>query len=308
MSAGDPLAAMYLQAFTLFVLLAMSCNAATAWTLTPMKLERKLKPGESMTDVLVIDNSGTAETKRFEIKPVDWALDANGDLTYSEPGDLAHSLSAHIICTPMQFKCAPGERKLIRYTLSVPNDIPVGEHCLGLQALEVVMPTKDNSTGRINVGVAVKCGFLCAMSILTDKIAPKALEPETLNYSPINNSIVLEIKNPANVRSRPFWTFKLINDKGIVIEESAVADFLILRESKRTITIPLKTTLAAGQYKLLGKLDQGMSFPVQELEKDFAVSKEGKQTKNTSDTANTSSKELYLPNNGPKEEAKLKEP
>ena len=72
-----------------------------------------------------------------------------------------------------------------------------------------------------------------------------------------------------------------MNEKGMTIEESKSADYLVLRESERTISIPLKKTLSPGKYKLIGKLDQGMSYPVQELEKEFEVSAECNETKDS---------------------------
>ncbi|MBX9722504.1 MAG: hypothetical protein K2X81_13985 [Candidatus Obscuribacterales bacterium] len=257
--------------------LLLSQTAAQAWTLTPMKLERTLKPGESFTDVLVIDNAGASDSKRFEMKIIDWSLDKKGSLLYTEPGVIPQSFASGIICSPMQFKCAPGERKLVRYTLTLPKEASPGEHTVGIQALEVVIPPKDAASGRINVGVAVKCGFLCAMSINVPTIQTKQTEPVSLNFEPSNAqqqaSILLQVKNDSNARVRPFWSFTLLDQEGKKVYEEPNSDHLILRESERIISCPIKANMPVGKYKVVGKLDQGVTYPVQELEKEFEIQK-----------------------------------
>ncbi len=258
-------------------LLSFVTSNVHAWTLTPMKLSRTLKPGESFTDILVIDNSGSSKSKRFEMKIIDWTLDRNGGLIYSEPGAIKESFASGILCSPMQFKCEPGERKVVRYTLTIPKDASTGEHTVGIQALEVVIPGRDDASGKINVGVAVKCGFLCAMSINVPTLNNKPTEPVSLQYVPSDKkhsaAIDLLVKNEANGRVRPSWSFFLTDSNGKRVYEQPNEDYLILRETERVISCPLKATLTPGKYKLTGKFDQGVSFPVQELEKEIEVNK-----------------------------------
>lgn len=264
-----------LSSFSLATSAMLFCQPSFAWTLTPMKFEKTLKPGESFTDVLVIDNSGASDSKRYEIKIVDWSLDEKGDLQYMEPGQIQESFAKGIVCTPMQFKCAPGERKLVRYTLTLPENATSGEHTVGIQALEVVIPSKDLSTGRINVGVSVKCGFLCAMSIRVPSVEEKAVEPISMEVKPAAKDhpalVNLLVENLGNVRVRPLWSFKIMDAQGKTMFEEAPSDYLILRQKKRAIACQIKQNLPPGKYRVVGKLDQGVAFPVQELEKDFEV-------------------------------------
>lgn len=266
-----------IQLIVLISITNLDSNAskASAWTLTPMKIEKELKPGDTITDVLVVDNSGATDTKRYEVKIVDWSIDDNGDLKYTEPGVVAGSISKNMICSPMQFKSTPGERKLIRYTLTVPPDASPGEHTLGVQVLEVVIPPKDPETGKINVGVAVKCGFLGAMTVVCPKAEPKTIDATALEVMQTKVSekpkIVLSINNPANVRARPKWAFRIVDGSGKEIFSQDAQDYLILRDSARKISIDLKNSLDPGKYKVIGKLDQGIPYPVQELEKEFEI-------------------------------------
>lgn len=261
--------------FTMVVCQIFACQSSSAWTLTPMKIEKELKPGETITDVLVVDNSGATDIKRYEVKVVDWTIDEKGDLKYFDPGIMPGSISKDVVCSPMQFKLGPGERKLVRYTLTVPSSATPGEHTLGVQVLEVVIPPKDPETGKINVGVAVKCGFLGAMTVTCPKAEPLALEATGLSVTADDTSkkakIVLSLENKANVRSRPKWSFKIVDQSGKEVANKDWQDFIILRESKRDLTVELEKPLDAGSYKLVGKLDQGLPYPVQELEKQFEI-------------------------------------
>lgn len=262
--------------FVLAAGLSLYSQSASAWTLTPMKIEKELTPGSTITDVLVVDNSGALDNKRYEVKIVDWALDEKGDLKYFEPGVLPDSFAKSLICSPMQFKCGPGERKLVRYTLTVPADAKPGEHTVGVQVLEVVIPPKDPSTGKINVGVAVKCGFLGALTITCPKGESKAVEPVGLSLEEVAvdkgkaQSVVLTVDNPANVRARPHWSFTIHDGNGQVYEQKP-EEFIVLRESKRKVISAVKTALKPGKYKVIGKLDQGLPYPVQELEKEIEI-------------------------------------
>lgn len=306
-------ATIVMQSLTLVIAatLSLTTSPAWAWTLTPMKIEKELKPGSTITDVLVVDNSGALDSKRYEVKIVDWSLDEKGDLKYFEPGVVPGSISKNLICSPLQFKAAPGERKLIRYTLTVPADATPGEHTLGVQVLEVVIPPKDPTTGKINVGVAVKCGFLGALTVTCPKGEAKAIEPLGLafeetaikpavkeNKSEVvktdaankdvaktatetskaeakvagkSQSVVLTVENTANIRARPHWAFTINDATGQKIYEQKPEEFIILRESKRMVVSPIKTPLKPGKYKVIGKLDQGLPHPVHELEKEIEV-------------------------------------
>lgn len=288
----------------------LTIGPSWAWTLTPMKIEKELKPGSTITDVLVVDNSGALDSKRYEVKIVDWSLDEKGDLKYFEPGIVPGSISKNLICSPLQFKAAPGERKLIRYTLTVPADATPGEHTLGVQVLEVVIPPKDPTTGKINVGVAVKCGFLGALTVTCPKGEAKAIEPLGLAFEETaikpaakenkgeiastatgkdaaktaaetgkeetkaaskSQSVVLTVENTANIRARPHWAFTINDAAGQKVYEQKPEEFIILRESKRMVISPIKTPLKPGKYKVIGKLDQGLPHPVNEVEKEIEV-------------------------------------
>jgi hypothetical protein len=284
------------------LILWAQAQPAEAWTLTPMKIEKELAPGDTITDVLVVDNSGALDNKRYEVKIVDWSLDDHGDLRYYEPGIVPDSFAKSMVCSPMQFKCGPGERKLVRYTLTVPKDAKPGEHTLGVQVLEVVIPPKDPSTGKINVGVSVKCGFLGALTITCPKGEAKAVEPVGLtleqvepasvikaedpkapndapkeaskavaNTGPKSQNVVLAVENTANVRARPKWSFVINDDNGKSVYEQKAEEFIVLRESKRLVASQLKAPLKPGKYKVIGKLDQGLPYPVQELEKEIEI-------------------------------------
>lgn len=267
-----------LPKLTLALLLLSCSQAASAWTLTPMKIERDCKAGETFTDLLVVDNSGSSEQKRFEIKIVDWLLDKNGELIYKEPTAENNSLSSNIVCTPMQFKAMPGERKIVRFTMSIPAPISNGEHTVGIQVLEQVIPKLPPGSGRINVGVAVKCGYLCAISILIPKIQNKAAEAVSLEFNgkpaDARPTVDLLLKNSGNARMRPKWSFQIVDKDGKRVFESDSKDYLILGNSERLISIPVNSILAPAKYKITGKLDQGVNFPLQELEKEFDLPKQ----------------------------------
>lgn len=263
-----------------YLCLLSTAQSASAWTLTPMKIEKELKPGDTITDVLVVDNSGATDTKRYEVKVVDWTIDENGNLKYTDPGVEPGSISKSVVCSPTQFKATPGERKLVRYTLTVPPDATPGEHTLGVQVLEVVIPPKDPDTGKINVGVAVKCGFLGAMTITCPGAKSSEIEATGLalgaNDMTHKPAVILNLENKANVRARPKWSFKILDQTGKEVANKDWQDFIILRESKRKLLVDLENPLPNGNYKLVGKLDQGLPYPVQELEKQFDISIEPK--------------------------------
>ncbi|MBX9949095.1 MAG: hypothetical protein K2Y39_08025 [Candidatus Obscuribacterales bacterium] len=248
---------------------------AQAWTLAPMKVEQDVKPGDSITDVLAVDNSGATDIKRYDVKIVDWSLTDDGELTYLEPGSLKSSVAKGITCSPMQFKCAPGEKKLLRYTLNLPPDLKPGEYTAGIQVLEVVIPPKDPTTGKINVGVAVKCGFLSAISVVVPNREVKPVEAEGLEFKAKTGDeplkVILQMRNSSNVRVRPLWSFEIRNKEGQAVFKTQPTEFLTLRDSVRRAVVPVEMKLQPGDYKVVGRLDQGFGFPVQELEKDITV-------------------------------------
>jgi len=122
--------------FAVGLLSTLAACPAFAWNVYPLKLDWNLKPGESATQVFMVDNSDSSEGRRIEIVPVDWILDSDGGLTMAKPGTYEHSLNSSLTFSPRQMKLGPGERKEVRVTISASKEIKSGEHTFGLEVLQ----------------------------------------------------------------------------------------------------------------------------------------------------------------------------
>ncbi len=263
--------------FAVGLLSSLAVCPAFAWNVYPLKLDWNLKPGESATQVFMVDNSDSSEGRRIEIVPVDWILDSDGGLTMAKPGTYEHSLNSSLTFSPRQMKLGPGERKEVRVTISASKEIKSGEHTFGLEVLQKQLLGGTNQTGKVQLNINLQSGYLVTTNVSVPETTVNPVEVLDLAVLPANGKMPtranLKIKNTSNVRVRPQWSFNILDGSGKIVFEFKPQEQIFLRESEHSIVVALPKDLPAGQYSLTGRLDQGKSFAVQELGKTFSIDK-----------------------------------
>ena len=126
---------------TILFILLLSINfifalRVDAWTVSPVRFEIKAQKGKEYTLTFAVLNESQLYQKRFEIQTDDWTIDKNNNFlrkAFNKEVSNPYSAISWVRVTPQQFVLPPGETKNIRFTVTVPTDLPeTGDYSLGI--------------------------------------------------------------------------------------------------------------------------------------------------------------------------------
>ncbi len=107
--------------------IVLPARAQTAVAIDPPAAIYAARPGEEKTASILIANPG-AEPARVRVSLGDWMYQPDGQPVYLDPGSLPESASPWITFSPAEFMLAGHEKKIVRYTIKVPEDAAAGTH------------------------------------------------------------------------------------------------------------------------------------------------------------------------------------
>ena len=249
--------------------------SALAWTVSPVRFEIKGEKGKEYTLTFSVLNESQLYEKRFQIQLDDWTIDSNNDFlrkAFNKQVDNKYSAISWIKVTPTQFVVPPGETKSIRFTVTVPNEIPGdGEFAAGIFVGErnIELPPKGEKIVHIKqdtfigVIVYVKIGEENSKVTLTDF---------SIDVKPIGKGlskvVLLPVfENQGNVHSRAQLTAKLEPisnlNKDEVPKEFIAGELVVLRGSMLSFPIEIPKSLPVGsEWKFTVSADFGRKTPV----------------------------------------------
>ena len=223
--------------------------AEQGWAVThvePARLILHVEPGARRTGTIKVTNKGEEE---IEVKAIlyDWALDKKEALVTSQAGSRPETLAELIKFNPRQFKVGPGKTQVVRFTIRAPEDIE--QERRGIVFFEEETGLVEEATGAkvvTQIGTAIYFVPTTAQSrfrLLAAKVETAAAEEENLG--------LLLVKNEGNAHIRYTINYKVINNKGAVIEDNKAAEKVILPQATRVAAFPITNQLASGEYKIL---------------------------------------------------------
>ena len=275
----------FLPFFISFIFVS-GCSPAMSWTVSPVRFEIEGEKGKEYTFTFAVLNESQLHQKRFEINVDDWIIDKNNNFLRKafNPGVTnKYSASQWIKVTPQQFAVGPGETKNIRFTVSVPGNIPLnGEYSTGLFVGEknIEKPIKGEKIVHIKqdtyigVVVYVKFGQGKQDVVLKDlNIDTKLLE------NGFNKVIVTPAyESRGNIHSRAEIFVKaestepIPDDKSPTIKKFSGGELVVLRESELMYPVELTEPFKSGsEWKFTVSADFGKNSPVLIGTKKFRI-------------------------------------
>ncbi len=214
----------------------------------PTRFELTLAPGEEKTIEIQL-TSRMGRQASFTLEQEDFSPSENENEQTRLYGKQKGPYSAKDWITPLvgNITLTHGDRAYIPVTVRVPADADPGDHYAALLSKRDINP--DETGGGIAVVSRVGTLFLITVEgaverngSLVNFSTPKGL------YTDSNVPFLLRAKNDGTVRMYPEGQIEIRNILGVAVDRIPVREWIVLRNSTRSLTLDWKPTFALGRY------------------------------------------------------------
>ena len=274
---------------TILFILLLSINfifalRVDAWTVSPVRFEIKAQKGKEYTLTFAVLNESQLYQKRFEIQTDDWTIDKNNNFlrkAFNKEVSNPYSAISWVRVTPQQFVLPPGETKNIRFTVTVPTDLPeTGDYSLGIFVGEknIEKPPKGEKVVHIKQDTFI--GVIVYVKIGEEKqdIVLKDLTVDSKQALGGQNKVTLYpvFENTGNVHARGKILVKLepAGSDGTQVNGNKfeAGEVVVLRGSEVKFPVDIPTPLQSGsEWKFTLNTDFGGNTPIIVGTKNYKV-------------------------------------
>jgi P pilus assembly chaperone PapD len=237
----------YLTLFTVTVLLLLSLTAATSAStmVDPSRFIYTVKPGERTTGTIKVTNPGKT-VAQVNAVIYDWTLNDADKMITTPAGTRKDSLKGCIKFNPRNFKLEPGASQIVRFTLIAPAGGGYLER-RGVVYFEEHInhdPKQPGANIVTQVGSTIYLGLQgMKMSFNVDNITVKKEKNK-------KQQAVLAVTNSGEGHIRYQISYKIVNEKGVLVKQEQLTEQVILPQFKRKVSFNLPN-LEPGKYNLL---------------------------------------------------------
>ncbi len=245
------------------VLTAMVLAAVTpaetqlSMSLSPVRVEHAIPPGELWTDVATVENVSDRPL-RARVTVADWYLERNGTPVFVKRGTRPRlSMSEWIDVNPTEFEIGPGQKQVIRYTLTVPAGLPHASYrtAVLVESLPDFAGTPDRNvaylTARIGLIIYNRVGTEAPLAEVVGQEVVS--DPET----PYSQAVKLTIRNAGLVNFRLSGESQIITLDGRVLQVVSIPDSVVLPQSERDVLLRLEEPILQRRFNVLSRIDIG---------------------------------------------------
>lgn len=235
--------AIFLIVFFIFVFSAL----VSATTLVePGRFIFSLEPGSQISDAIAVTNTGNEEIE-ISATLYDWILDDEDQLVTFKKNTRPDTLYGLIKFNPRQFKLAPGETQLVRFTIKTPKE------GFNLEKRGIVFFEQKNLFNQDGVGATVVTKVGCTIYATPTTATSSFRLVKAIVHMPTDSEPlgVLLIKNGGDAHIRYYINYKVVDASGGLLEEGNVNEKVILPNSDQIVSFPIIAGLSNGKYNLL---------------------------------------------------------
>lgn len=287
--------------FSLAIIFSSFFQSAYAWTVSPVRFEIKGEKGKEYTLSFTVLNESQLFQKRFKVVADDWILDDRSNFVVrsisKEPITNNYSATSWVKVTPTQFVIPPGASRKVRFTVTIPQDLPSdGTYCTGIFVGEENIEKPPKGKKVVNIQQHTFIGVVAYITIGQEKESV-TLTNITGEAQPVGSglssvAVLPFFENTGNVHSRGLLKLKLTPttplkpmkikspdgkkeedyDPETIQKEILVEDVVILRESKLAYPITIPQFIPQGsEWDFELKADFGKKVPLLVGKKHFKV-------------------------------------
>jgi len=232
-----------------------SVLAQTAVAIDPPAAIYKAEPGQEITASILVANPGS-QAARVRVSLGDWMYQPDGQPVYLDPGSLPESASPWITFSPAEFLLAGHEKKIVRYTIKVPNQAEAGTHwsVLFLQGEDPnVQPGANIATFKLRVAHTI---YVNVPPVNWDgEILGIAAVPPDKPDKPV--AIAIQYANTGNGAYAVTGKLEVRSASGEVVGSAEIERTVVLPGATRVLLANFYGPINKGDYVILAVLNYG---------------------------------------------------
>lgn len=242
-----------------FLLLLLTGWAAPAFpqmdiVVSPIRVEQKVAPGGSETDVIQVRNEGKRPS-RVKVYLEDWQLDRKGDIIFARAGKNPQSCAAWVQVNPSDFRIEPGTTREVRYTLTVPPGAKPGSYWTAL--IVEGMPVLEGRPAARRMAVHGRIAVVLYETVGSPEIKAAFQDLQVkAGKKKLDFQLILNNSGPGNFRVKKSW-IALKNSQGQEVARVEVPDIPVLPGTTRELEFSQDLALPPGNYTAEAVLDVG---------------------------------------------------
>ena len=219
--------------------------------LTPMKMQLEVEPGETRTEALEIYNRGD-EPAIMKVYVQDWSVLRGGDMVFLPPAANKRSASSWIELSETQFALYPGETRLVRASINVPEEVEGTHWCILF--FEGV---RQKPSARFGVGVGGRLGATIYITAKGTEHRAATITALSATRNETGAEFATTFANLGNIHFYPQGMFRVISKEGKHVFESDLPKAVSLPGTERDYSVSCDHDFAPGTYRLTVTFDYG---------------------------------------------------
>jgi len=247
-------------------------------SVSPAHFHLNMKPGDVKTYKISIKND-TKKLEQFKINTFDFDMNGKGKSNFLPPGTGKYSLSKWLNVSPTFIEVNPGEKKEVKFTVSVPNDSSGNKAAWNIIMIEQEKPREtlesaSNSDKTVALGVIPTFAF--GVFVYQNPPTVVSNNVQITNFSKVarndtTNLIQIEAKNSGDGIAYCTSYVDLTNLTTGKQQRLMVKRFTIVPELTRDFSFVLPKELGKGKYLAIGVLDYEGSDEIQAAKMEFEI-------------------------------------
>lgn len=232
--------------------------AQTGVSVSPPRLYFESGIGNSNTQKVTVTNVSTKNALDLAVSLGDWEYNERGENIMSAANTLPNSCAGWVSVKKEDnyFTLAPGQRKDIDITITVPPALPDKNptHTAVLYVSQM-NPVDDVDSKGASIKVSIRSGIKLFHKLPTAK--NKKLEIQNLTYAKPGKTLDLSFDNQGDVWADGKITTDLVNTGNGKKTALDAIIFYTMPGNKRQVSIPLPAGLEKGKYTASVMIDYG---------------------------------------------------
>ncbi len=246
-------------------------------SVSPAHFHLTMKSGEVKTYKITVKND-TEKAKQFKVNIYDFNMNGKGKSSFMAPGKGKYSLSKWLNISPTFIEVAPGEKKEVKFTVSVPTTEEGNKAAWSVIMVEQEDPRKklepaSKSENTVALGVIPTFAFGVFVYQNPPNVVSNNVEITNFTYSEKDTTkfIAIEASNKGNGIAFCTSYIDLTNLKTGKQQRLNVKTFTIVPELVRDFSFVLPKNIEKGPYLAVGVLDYENSEEIQAAKLNFEI-------------------------------------
>lgn len=224
----------------------MSITTYAAVKVEPARIIMNSRLDTRTTGVINVVNNGDSQVF-LQAYLYDWTEDNAGSLITRNPGQLETSLDDYIKFNPRSFILEPGQKQVVRFTITTPEDL--NKELRGIVFFEEEISYSEEGTGaRVITQVGTVIYLIPENVNYHFKLKEVRFRAQTERENQ-SSLIIMENKGDAHIRCE--INYKIIDSNSRLVEEGSIGEKIIIPTFERGAIINFENRLDPGKYKLL---------------------------------------------------------